>query len=80
MKIQILGGNCRKSDLLMKNTQIAVDELEKDFKVEKVDDIVEILRFGISVTPAIALNGKVVSSGKVLSPDAIKKYIKYRCK
>jgi small redox-active disulfide protein 2 len=72
MNIQILGTGCPKCKQLMENAKKAFPEA----KVEKVEDIDKILEAGVMMTPALVIDGKVVSSGKVLSPDDIKKLIK----
>ena len=70
-KIQVLGPGCPKCRKLAENAQAAADEHELDFEVEKVTDINEILKFGVMMTPALAVDGQVKSVGKVPSPDEI---------
>jgi len=72
MKIQVLGTGCPKCKQLVENAKKAFPEA----KVEKVEDIDKILEAGVMMTPALVVDGKVVSSGKVLSPDDIKKLVK----
>jgi small redox-active disulfide protein 2 len=74
-KIQILGTGCAKCKQLTANAEAAIQGLGIDAAVEKVSDIKEIMAFGVMSTPAIAVDGKVLSSGKVLSPEEIKKLI-----
>jgi len=74
-KIQVLGTGCSKCQLLMKNTESAVKELGIDAEISKVTDIKEIMGFNVMSTPALAVDGKVVSSGKSLKTDEIKKLI-----
>lgn len=71
MKIQILGSGCEKCNKLTANAQEAVKKMGIDCEIEKVTDINKITEFGVMMTPALALDGKVLSSGKVLTPDAI---------
>ncbi len=71
MKIEILGSGCAKCKKLAKNTEKAVKETGKDAKIIKVEDMIEIMERGIMLTPALAVDGKVVSTGKVLSPKEI---------
>lgn len=75
MKIQILGTGCPKCKTLNENAENAVKELGIDCEVEKVTDMDEILSFGVMMTPALAIDGIVKSTGKVLSSDEIKKLI-----
>lgn len=72
-KIQILGTGCPKCKALTVNAEQAAKEAGIDFTIEKVQDINEILSFGVMTTPALAVDGKVLSAGKVLSPEEIKK-------
>ncbi len=71
-KIQILGTGCPKCKTLATNTGQAVKELGLEYEIEKVTDINEITRFKVMMTPALAIDGQVVSSGKVLSSEEIK--------
>jgi small redox-active disulfide protein 2 len=75
VKIQVLGTGCAKCKTLMANAQKAVEELANGATVEKVEDVLEIRKLGVMTTPALAVDGKVRSSGKVLSPEAIKQLL-----
>lgn len=72
MKIQVLGTGCAKCKELTANAQKAVRELDMDATVEKVEDLREILKFNVLSTPALVVDGTVRSTGRVLSPAAIK--------
>jgi len=71
MKIQILGMGCPKCKQLAANAEQAVKEAGIDATVEKVSDLREIMEFGVMVTPALAVDGKVISAGRVLSAKEI---------
>jgi small redox-active disulfide protein 2 len=73
MKIQILGTGCAKCKKLEENARNATQGM--DVQIEKVSQITDIMKFGVMMTPALAIDGKVVSVGKVLNPDEIKKHI-----
>lgn len=75
MKISILGTGCPKCKKLAENAEIAAKELSVDYNLEKVTDINQIMGFGVMMTPALAIDGKVVSSGKVLSSEDIKPFL-----
>lgn len=75
MKIEILGMGCMKCRQLMANTETAVQELVLQAEIEKVMDIDKITGYGVMMTPALVVDGVVVSSGKVLSKDEIKKIL-----
>jgi small redox-active disulfide protein 2 len=72
MKIQILGTGCPKCKTLFANAQQAINELGVSAEIEKVEDIKEIMKFNVLMTPALAIDGEVKSVGKVLSPQEIK--------
>jgi small redox-active disulfide protein 2 len=74
-KIQILGTGCTKCRKLAENAVEAADKLGIEYELEKVTDINDITAFGIMSTPGLAVDGKVVSSGKLLKPDQIAKLI-----
>ena len=75
VKIQILGTGCPKCKKLTENAEKAALELEGDYEIIKVTDINEIIKFGVMMTPGLAVNNEVKSVGKVLSPEEIKKII-----
>jgi small redox-active disulfide protein 2 len=76
VKIQVLGTGCAKCKQLTANTEKAVAEMGLGVAVEKVEDLREIMKLGVMTTPALAVDGKVKSSGKVLTPDAIKELLR----
>jgi small redox-active disulfide protein 2 len=71
MKIQILGTGCPKCKQLMANAEEAVRQTGVDAEVEKIDNLQEIMKFGVMATPGLAIDGEVKSAGKVLSPAEI---------
>ncbi len=72
MKIQILGTGCPKCKTLYRNAQEAVASLGLSAEVEKIEDIQQIIKFGVMSTPSLAVDGKVKVTGKVASVDEIK--------
>lgn len=75
MKIEILGTGCPKCKQLAANAEAAVRELNLPAEIGKVTDIDKITGYGVMMTPAIAVDGNVVSCGKLLSKDEIKKLL-----
>lgn len=75
MKIEILGIGCPKCKQLAANTESAVKELNISADISKITDIDKITDYGVMMTPALAVDGTVVSAGKVLSKEEIKKII-----
>lgn len=74
-RVQILGTGCPKCQQLTQNAQQAIIEAEIEGAVEKITDLQEIMKFGVMATPALAIDGEVKSSGKVLSPQEIKQML-----
>ncbi len=75
MKIEILGTGCPNCKRLAVNTEAAVRELGLQVGIEKVTDIDKITDYGVMMTPALIVDGTVVSSGKLLNKDEIKKIL-----
>ncbi len=75
MEIKILGSGCPNCKVLEANARKAVLESGKDVDITKVTDISEIMKYGVMSTPAIVIDEKVVSMGKILSSAEIKKII-----
>ncbi len=71
MIIKILGAGCRNCDKLEKNIEKFLKESDMRASIEKVQDLGEIARYGIMRTPALVVDNKVVSTGKVLSVKEI---------
>lgn len=75
MTIKVLGACCKKSTETFENTQIAIKELGLDVDVENIGDIIEIAKYGVMSTPALVINDKVVSYGRLLKPKDVIKII-----
>lgn len=75
MILKILGTGCMNCKKLEENANQAVKELGIDAKVEKVEDIIVIMKYGVMKTSALVVDEQVKSSGKVLSAEEIKKYL-----
>lgn len=75
MKIEILGTGCIKCKTLEENTKLALAKIGGFHDLQKVEDIVEIMNYGVMSTPGFVVDGVVKSSGKVLSVDEIVKII-----
>ena len=75
MKIEILGTGCTKCKALEEAVKKAVAQIGGFHEVKKVEDIVEIMNYGVMSTPALVVDGIVKSNGKVLSVDEVIKLI-----
>ncbi|MGC8765092.1 MAG: thioredoxin family protein [Brevinematia bacterium] len=76
MKIQILGVGCPNCKRLEENAREALKALGINAEIEKVTDIDQIMNFGVMMTPALAIDGVVKSSGKVLTKEQIMELLK----
>jgi small redox-active disulfide protein 2 len=74
-RLQILGTGCPKCKKLAENTETAAKALGVEYSIEKVTDINEIMKFGVMITPALAVDGQVKVVGKVPAPDEIKRLL-----
>ena len=74
-KLQILGTGCPKCRQLAENAEAAARGLGIEYEIEKVTDINEIMKFGVMMTPALAVDGEVKLVGKVLDPEKIKELL-----
>lgn len=75
MNIKVLGTGCPRCKTLEKTTLNALAELNISANVEKVEDIVKIMSYGIMHTPALVIDEKVVLSGHVPSLKEVKEII-----
>ena len=75
MDIKILGTGCPKCKALEKAANDAVTAAGVDATVSKVEDIMQIMQFGVMTTPALVVDGKVLVKGRVPSVDEIKNLI-----
>jgi small redox-active disulfide protein 2 len=75
MEIKVLGPGCPKCKQLDRLVRDVVAENKIEATVTKVEDIVEIMNYGIMVTPALVINGKVVLKGSVPSKEEVLKKI-----
>nr|WP_312577250.1 thioredoxin family protein [Sedimentibacter sp.] len=75
MIIKILGSGCKNCITLKKNTEEALKEKGIEADVVKVEDYKDIVAYGVLQTPALVIDEKVVSFGKVLKPKDIIKIL-----
>jgi len=75
MEIKILGSGCPKCQTTEKNVKEALAESGLNAQVGKVTDIMEIAKYGVFMTPAVIIDGKVKSVGKIPDTEEIKIWI-----
>lgn len=71
-KLQILGGGCPNCQKLAAQTEAAAQALGLEYELEKVTDVNEITKFGVMMTPALAVDGEVKVAGQIPSVDELK--------
>lgn len=76
MNIKVIGSGCPDCSKLYDNTIAALQELKMDAEVEKIGDLIEIVKLGVLSAPSLMIDGKLVVSGKVASQKEIVKLLK----
>jgi small redox-active disulfide protein 2 len=71
LKVEILGTGCKKCQALEANAKTAIANRQMDAEVAHITDTMEIIKRGVMKTPALVVEGKVISQGKVLEASAI---------
>lgn len=75
MIIKVLGGGCRKCETLLKNVKEAIVNKDLNAEIQYITDFKVIANLGIMSTPALVIDDKIVSMGKVLKSNEIEKYL-----
>ncbi len=75
MKIEILGMGCATCNKLEDTVRQAIKETGIDAQVDHITDIKKIMAYGVMITPAMVIDGKVMAAGKLPSLEDIKKMI-----
>ena len=75
MNIKIVGSNCKNGMQLYKMASRAVEELEENIEVEKLDDKNSINKYGVKNIPGLIINNRLVREGKVLTSREITKLL-----
>ena len=71
MRIQVLGSGCANCRRLAENVRVALEHAGIAAEVEKVEDVAAIVAAGVMATPALAVDGRVLVSGRVPSPSQV---------
>jgi len=75
MEIKVFGPGCKKCEITEETVREAVAELGTEATVIKVSNVTDIAMAGIMSTPAVAVDGKIKSAGRVPNKDEIKSWI-----
>lgn len=76
MDIKVLGPGCAKCLTLEKSVRAVVDRLQLPATITKVDDIMDIMTYGVMSTPALVIDGKVVLKGRLADEKEIESFLK----
>ncbi len=69
--VKVLGSGCAKCNQLEAATKAALERLGMDTTIDHVTDFAQIAAYGVMTTPALVIDGKVVSFGKVLKTEEV---------
>ena len=75
MNIKVLGGGCRRCEALLKAVREAAAEKGIETEIEYITDMGKIMEYGIMSTPALMIDNKVVSMGRVLKAKDVARYL-----
>lgn len=75
MDIKVIGTGCEKCDRLYDNVKAALEETGKQAHLEKVEDLMEIVKMGVMSSPSLMIDGKLVVAGRVVKTKEIIKYL-----
>ena len=76
MNIKVIGSGCPDCSRLYDNTMAALVELGIEAEVEKIGDLIEIVKLGVMSAPSLMVDGKLLIAGKVASQKEIVKLLK----
>ena len=76
MRIEILGTGCPRCQQLTQNVRTALERLGSDAEVHKVEDITQIMAYGVISTPALMVDGQVRFAGRVPAPRELEAYFR----
>ena len=73
--IKVLGAGCKSCHQLYENTKVAAAKCGLNVEVEYITDMEKVMSYGVMSMPALVVNERVVSMGKVLKPDEVAAYL-----
>lgn len=75
MNIKVIGTGHDKCDTVYENVIEAVNELGIQAEIEKIEDLLDIVKLGVMTSPSLMIDGKLVSAGNVLNKKQIMKLL-----
>ena len=73
--IHILGAGCKKCNDLYNTTQQVANDLGLDCRLEKITDMMKFADYGVMITPALVVDGKLKMAGKIPTNDELKRFL-----
>lgn len=73
--IKILGSGCAKCNSLYETTEKLATEMGLEFTIEKITDMLKFIDYGVMITPAIVVDGKLKVAGKIPTDNEIKAFL-----
>jgi len=73
--LQVLGPGCAKCEALAANAQAAARAAGAEVEIQKITDVNEIMKFGVMLTPALAVDGEVKVVGRVPPPEELRELL-----
>jgi small redox-active disulfide protein 2 len=73
--IKVLGSGCAKCNALFETTQKIATNLEIEFEIEKITDMMQFMDYGVMITPALVVNGKLKIAGKIPTEDQVRGFL-----
>ena len=75
MNIKVLGGGCKCCEAILASVKEAVAAKEINAEIEYITDMEKILEFGVMSTPALMIDGKIVSAGRAIKAKEIENFL-----
>ena len=75
MEIKVIGTGCEKCGKLYENTLEAVKVSGVEADIQRVEDLLDIVRLGVMSSPALMIDGKLVVAGRIAKVDEIRKLL-----
>jgi small redox-active disulfide protein 2 len=76
VEIRVLGPGCLRCDELMRRVMAVVAELDLPADVQHIHDLNQVAAYGPAPTPVLVVNGKIITTGKVPSPDELRNLLR----
>lgn len=74
--VKVLGAGCKSCHEQYENAKKAVENLGLNIKVEYITDMEKVMSYGVMSMPALLVNDKIVSVGKVLKPKEVEQFLR----